>query len=106
MVTGHAKDTTTLLDLAARLAREVGQFVDQRLELFNAELKQEAARTVRSLGLLAAGAAGAGVGTMLLLLGLGLWSGTSRARGQQAWPSSAGGWPSWAVASSSSPRGG
>ena len=75
MVTGHAKDTTTLLDLAARLAREVGQFVDQRLELFKTELKQEAARTVRSLGLLAAGAVGAGAGTMLLLVGLGLWVG-------------------------------
>ena len=75
MTTGRANESTTLLDLAARLAQEVGQFVDQRLALFKAELKEEAAQTVRSLGLLAAGAVGAGTGTMFLLLALGLWVG-------------------------------
>jgi uncharacterized membrane protein YqjE len=75
VTTGRAKESATLLDLAARLAQEVGQFVDQRLALFKAELKEEAAQTVRSLGLLAAGAVGAGIGTMFLLLALGLWVG-------------------------------
>jgi uncharacterized membrane protein YqjE len=75
VVTGHAKDPATLGELVARLAREVGQFVDQRLDLFKAELKQEVAHTVKSLGLLGAGAAGAGVGALLLLLALALWVG-------------------------------
>ena len=75
MVTGHAKPSAGLLELVARLAGEVSRFVDQRLELFKAELKQEAAHTLRGLGLLAGGAVGASAGAMLLLLALALWVG-------------------------------
>jgi hypothetical protein len=64
-----------LLDLMGRLSGEIGRFLDQRFELFKAELKQEAADTARSLGLLATGAGGAGLGVVLLLLALALWIG-------------------------------
>jgi uncharacterized membrane protein YqjE len=75
VMTRRVGRSTSLLDLAARLAGEVRHLVDQRLELLKAELKQEASDIVRSLGLLAAGAAGASVGAVLLLLALGLWVG-------------------------------
>jgi uncharacterized membrane protein YqjE len=75
VVTGPARHSASLLELVARLTGEVGRFLDQRLELLKTELKQEAAHTVRSLGVLATGAAGAGIGAMLLLLALGLWVG-------------------------------
>jgi putative superfamily III holin-X len=74
VVTGTGR-STGLLDLAARLVGEVGRFVDQRLELFKAELKQEATDVAKSLGRLAAGALGASAGAVLLLLALGLWVG-------------------------------
>jgi len=62
-------------ELATRLIRELGLFVEQRLELLKAELKQEASHIAKSLGLVIAGAAGASVGGFLLLLALGLWVG-------------------------------
>jgi uncharacterized membrane protein YqjE len=71
----YAQDSPGLLDLAARLAAEVRRFVDQRLELFKAEIKEEAAHTVRGLGLLAGGTAAASVGVLLLLVAAGLWVG-------------------------------
>jgi uncharacterized membrane protein YqjE len=71
----YAQDTPGLLDLAARLVAEVRRFVDQRLELFKAEIKEEAAHTVRGLGLLAGGTVAASVGVVFLLLAAGLWMG-------------------------------
>jgi uncharacterized membrane protein YqjE len=71
----HVQDAPGVLDLVARLAEEVRRFIDQRLELFKAELKEEAAHTVKSLGLIAAGAVGGAVGALFLLLALGLWIG-------------------------------
>jgi uncharacterized membrane protein YqjE len=64
-----------LVDLVTRLVGDIGRLVDQRLDLLKAELKQDAANVARSLGLLAAGAAGMGAGAALLLLALGLWVG-------------------------------
>jgi uncharacterized membrane protein YqjE len=55
--------------------RDIGRFVEQRIELFKAELKQEAADIAKSVALLAAGAVGASVGALFLLLALGLWIG-------------------------------
>ena len=74
-MTGGTEPSTGLLDLATRLVGEVGRFVDHRVELLKAELRQEAADIVKSLGLLAAGAIGGGLGVALLLLALGLWVG-------------------------------
>jgi uncharacterized membrane protein YqjE len=72
---GHPTDSPGLLDLAVQLAGEVRRFIDQRLELFKAELKEEVALTVKSAGVLAAGTVGASVGTLFLLLALGVWIG-------------------------------
>jgi uncharacterized membrane protein YqjE len=71
----YVQDGPGLLDLAARLAGEVRRFVDQRLELFKAEIKEEAAHTVKGFGLLAGGAVAASVGVVLLLVAAGLWVG-------------------------------
>ncbi len=75
MARTSAQDSPGLMDLAARLALEVRRFVDQRLELFKAEIKEEAAHTVRGLGLLAGGTVAASVGLLLLLVAAGLWVG-------------------------------
>jgi uncharacterized membrane protein YqjE len=66
---------TSVVDLATRLIADIGRLVDQRIELFKAELRQEAKNVARSLGLLVAGAVGMGVGSIFLLLALGLWVG-------------------------------
>jgi uncharacterized membrane protein YqjE len=66
---------TSVVDLATRLIADLGRLVDQRIELFKAELRQEARNVARSLGLLVAGAVGMGVGSAFLLLALGLWVG-------------------------------
>jgi hypothetical protein len=66
---------TSVVDLATRLIADLGRFVDQRIELFKTELRQEARNVARSLGLLVAGAVGIGVGSAFLLLALGLWVG-------------------------------
>ncbi len=66
---------TSVVDLATRLIADLGRLVDQRIELFKAELRQEAKNVARSLGLLVAGAVGMGVGSAFLLLALGLWVG-------------------------------
>jgi uncharacterized membrane protein YqjE len=66
---------TSVVDLATRLIADLGRLVDQRVELFKAELRQEARNVARSLGLLVAGAVGMGVGSAFLLLALGLWVG-------------------------------
>ena len=75
MVTIRVRQSTSLRDLVARLMRDIGRFVGQRIELFRAELKQEAADIAKSIALLAAGAVGASVGALFLLLALGLWIG-------------------------------
>ena len=75
MVTIRVRQSTSLRDLVARLMRDIGRFVEQRIELFKAELKQEAADIAKSVALLAAGAVGASVGALFLLLALGLWIG-------------------------------
>lgn len=75
MVTIRVRQSTSLRDLVARLMRDIGRFVEQRIELFKAELKQEAADIAKSIALLAAGAVGASVGALFLLLALGLWIG-------------------------------
>jgi uncharacterized membrane protein YqjE len=66
---------TSVVDLATRLIADLGRLVDQRIELFKAELRQEARNVARNLGLLVAGAVGIGVGSAFLLLALGLWVG-------------------------------
>ena len=66
---------TSVVDLATRLIADLGRLVDQRIELFKAELRQEARNVARNLGLLVAGAVGMGVGSAFLLLALGLWVG-------------------------------
>ena len=66
---------TSVIDLATRLIADIGRLVDQRIELFKAELRQEAKNAARSLGLLVAGAVATGVGSVFLLLALGLWVG-------------------------------
>jgi hypothetical protein len=66
---------TSVIDLATRLIADIGRLVDQRIELFKAELRQEARNAARSLGLLVAGAVATGVGSAFLLLALGLWVG-------------------------------
>jgi hypothetical protein len=75
VTTRHVGQSGSLLELATRLVADLGRLVDQRLELLKAELKQEATRVVKSLGVLAAGLVGAGVGVAFLLLALGLWVG-------------------------------
>jgi uncharacterized membrane protein YqjE len=75
VVTIRLRQSTSLRDLVARLMRDIGRFVEQRIELFKAELKQEAADIAKSVALLAAGAVGASVGALFLLLALGLWIG-------------------------------
>lgn len=75
MAKAYVNGSPGLLDLAARLASEVRRFIDQRLELFKAEIKEEAAHTVRALRLLAGGAIAGSVGVVLLLISLGLWVG-------------------------------
>jgi uncharacterized membrane protein YqjE len=75
VVTIRVRQSTSLRDLVARLMRDIGRFVEQRIELFKAELKQEAADIAKSVALLAAGAVGASVGALFLLLALGLWIG-------------------------------
>lgn len=75
MVTIRVRQSTSPRDLVARLMRDIGRFVEQRIELFKAELKQEAADIAKSVALLAAGAVGASVGALFLLLALGLWIG-------------------------------
>jgi hypothetical protein len=67
--------SASLLELATRLAGDLGRLVEQRIDLLKAELAQEATDVARSLGLLAAGAVGATIGVALLLLALGLWVG-------------------------------
>jgi hypothetical protein len=67
--------SASLLDLFARLSADVGRFVDQRFELFKAELKEEAADAAKAVGLLAASAVGASVGALFLLLALAFWLG-------------------------------
>ena len=85
---GHVKDSATVFDLAAQLAREVGQFVDQRIELFKAELKQEVAQTVKSLGLLVGGTVGCGRGNPASDSRAGSLGGRPRrAPGPEGWPS-------------------
>jgi hypothetical protein len=71
VVTIRVRQSTSLRDLVARLMRDIGRFVGQRIELFRAELKQEAADIAKSIALLAAGAVGASVGALFLLLALG-----------------------------------
>jgi uncharacterized membrane protein YqjE len=66
---------TSVVDLATRLIADLGRLVDQRIELFKAELRQEARSVARSLGLLVAGTVGMGIGSAFLLLALGLWVG-------------------------------
>lgn len=75
MTTGQQGQSASLLELATRLAGDLGRLVEQRIELLKAELAQEATDVARSLGLLAAGAVGASIGVALLLLALGLWVG-------------------------------
>jgi uncharacterized membrane protein YqjE len=75
VVTIRVRQSTSLRDLIARLMRDFGRSVEQRIELFKAELKQEAADIAKSVALLAAGAVGASVGALFLLLALGLWIG-------------------------------
>jgi uncharacterized membrane protein YqjE len=74
-VTIRLRQSTSLRDLATRLMRDIARFLEQRFELFKAELKQEAADIARNVGLLAAGAVGASIGALFLLLALGLWVG-------------------------------
>jgi uncharacterized membrane protein YqjE len=75
VTTGQQGQSASLLELATRLAGDLGRLVEQRIELLKAELAQEATDVARSLGLLAAGAVGASIGVALLLLALGLWVG-------------------------------
>ena len=75
MSTRRVGHSGSLLELVTRLVADLGRLVDQRLELLKAELKQEATRVVKSLGVLAAGLVGAGVGIAFLLLAFGLWVG-------------------------------
>jgi uncharacterized membrane protein YqjE len=75
VVTIRVRQSMSLRDLVARLMRDIGRFVERRIELFKAELKQEAADIAKSVALLAAGAVGASVGALFLLLALGLWIG-------------------------------
>jgi hypothetical protein len=73
--TQHVGQPMGLGELATRLIGDLGRLVDQRLDLFKAELKRDAANVARNVGVLAAGAVGVGVGAALLLLALGLWVG-------------------------------
>jgi hypothetical protein len=75
VVTIRVSRSTSLRDLMSRLRRDISHFVEQRLELFKAELKQDAADIAKNVGLLAAGAVGAGVGALLLVIALALWVG-------------------------------
>lgn len=75
MTTGQKGQSASLLELATRLAGDLGRLVEQRIDLLKAELAQEASDVARSLGLLAAGAVGASIGVAFLLLALGLWVG-------------------------------
>jgi uncharacterized membrane protein YqjE len=75
VVTIRVRRSTSLRDLVARLMRDISLFLEQRLELFKAELKQDAADVAKNVGLLAAGAVGACVGALFLVLALGLWVG-------------------------------
>jgi uncharacterized membrane protein YqjE len=69
------RQSTSLRDLVARLVRDISLLLEQRLELFKAELKQDAVHIAKNVGLLAAGTVGAGVGTLFLVLALALWVG-------------------------------
>jgi uncharacterized membrane protein YqjE len=75
VTTGQKGQSASLLELATRLAGDLGRLVEQRIDLLKAELAQEASDVARSLGLLAAGAVGASIGVAFLLLALGLWVG-------------------------------
>jgi uncharacterized membrane protein YqjE len=75
VTTGQKGQSASLLELATRLAGDLGRLVEQRIDLLKAELAQEATDVARSLGLLAAGAVGASIGVAFLLLALGLWVG-------------------------------
>jgi Putative Actinobacterial Holin-X, holin superfamily III len=75
VVTIRLRQSTSFRDLVGRLMRDIGLFVEQRLELFKAELRQDAAHIAKNVALVAAGALGASVGVLFLLLALGLWVG-------------------------------
>ena len=75
MARTYVEDSPGLMDLVGRLAGEVRRFLDQRLELFKAELREEVAHTVRGAGLMAGAAVAASVAVFFLLLALGLWIG-------------------------------
>jgi hypothetical protein len=75
VTTGQKGQSASLLELATRLAGDLGRLVEQRIDLLKAELAQEASDVAKSLGLLAAGAVGASIGVAFLLLALGLWVG-------------------------------
>jgi uncharacterized membrane protein YqjE len=75
VTTGQKGQSASLLELATRLAGDLGRLVEQRIDLLKAELAQEATDVARSLGLLAAGVVGASIGVAFLLLALGLWVG-------------------------------